>query len=78
MRTYVNISNLVTDILNRKKLRASQFARKIGVSHATVGRWKKGDDIPNPRSCYKLSKYTHTSIEEILRIAGYVPRTNKR
>ena len=80
MRTdSVQLRTYISDILDGKKLRASRLAKEIGVSHATVGRWLKGEDIPSPESCRKLSQFTHTPIEEVLRIAGHIttPSTNR-
>jgi transcriptional regulator with XRE-family HTH domain len=70
-----HVSTFITDIMGGNKLRPSQLAKELGVSHATVGRWIKGEDIPSPKSCAKLSKFTQTPIEEVLRIAGYLPRS---
>lgn len=69
----VPISDFITGILHDKKLLASHLAKELGVSHATVGRWLKGEDIPSPRSCYVLSKFADRPIEEVLRIAGHLP-----
>ena len=71
--TFVPISVFITDILHQKKLLASHLAKELGVSHATVGRWIKGEDIPSPRSCYMLSKFAALPMEEVLRIAGHLP-----
>jgi len=78
MRTQTEqVRNYISIILAGKQLRASQLARKIGVSHATVGRWLKGEDIPSPESCRKLSIFTHTPIEDILRVVGYIKSDSK-
>jgi transcriptional regulator with XRE-family HTH domain len=73
MRTAsVQLRTYISDILDENQLRASRLAKEIGVSHATVGRWLKGEDTPSPESCRKLSQFTHTPIEEVLRIAGHI------
>jgi transcriptional regulator with XRE-family HTH domain len=72
MRTQtVPMRTFVKDILEEKQMRASQLARELGVSHATVGRWLNGEDTPSPQSCHKLSQFTNIPVERILRIAGY-------
>jgi transcriptional regulator with XRE-family HTH domain len=73
MRTQsVHVRDYIGTILTSHNLRASQLAKKIGVSHATVGRWLKGEDIPSPESCRKLSVFTRVPIEDVLRIVGYI------
>lgn len=76
MRTpTVPIRKLLADLLRERNLRASHLAVKIGVSHATVGRWLKGEDVPSARSCYRLAEFSGVPIEEILRSAGHIPET---
>ena len=69
----VLISTFIMDLLHEKNILPSHLASVLGVSHATVGRWLKGEDIPNARSCYKVAIFSGTSIEEVLRIAGHIP-----
>jgi len=69
----VPIRKLLANILRERNLPASHLAAKIGVSHATVGRWLKGEDIPAARSCYRLAEFAGISIEDILRSAGHIP-----
>ena len=52
----------------------SQLAKDLGISHATVSRWLSGDDIPNTRSCRRLGEYAGVPVENILFIAGHLPR----
>lgn len=71
----VPIRTLLANLLQEQNLPASHFAAAIGVSHATVGRWLKGEDIPSARSCYLLAEFSGIPIEEILRSAGHIPET---
>jgi len=59
--------------MRRRKRLPSQLAADLGVSHATVSRWLSGEDVPSTRSCRKLAKYSGTSLQKILSIAGHLP-----
>ncbi len=56
----------------------SQVASALGISHATVGRWLSGEDIPNTRSCQKLAEYSGVPIEKILSLTEHLPRISER
>ena len=51
----------------------SQLAADLGVSHATVGRWLLGKDVPSTKSCRKLADYSGVAVEKILTITGHLP-----
>jgi len=61
------------EVMRQKKRLPSQLAMDLNISHATVGRWLSGQDIPNIKSCRKLSEYTGVSLERILVITGHLP-----
>lgn len=61
-------------LMRRRKRLPSQLAADLGISHATVGRWLSSNDIPSPRSCRKLAEYSGVPMENILFIAGHLPR----
>lgn len=48
----------------------AELARALGVSQSYVTRWRKGT-VPSVPSLRKLHKVTGTSIEVLLKIAGY-------
>ena len=74
MRTDYNpLGIFLTEVMRLKKRLPSQLASDLNVSHATVGRWISGQDIPNVRSCRKLSEYTGISLDKILVITGHLP-----
>ncbi len=81
MRTYYGrtraIPRFLGELMSRKKRLPSQLAFDIGVSHATVGRWLKGQDIPSTRSCQRLAEYSGIPLERILALAGHIPTTGK-
>ena len=52
------------------------MAADLGVSHATVSRWLSGRDIPNTQSCQKLAQYSGVPLENVLSIAGHMPRVD--
>ena len=74
MRTYNNLLGIfLTEVMHQRKRLPSQLASDLGISHATVGRWLSGQDIPNVKSCRKLSEYTRIPLERILVITGHLP-----
>jgi transcriptional regulator with XRE-family HTH domain len=73
----VPISKLLARILKERNMLPSHLAAEIGVSHATVGRWLKGEDTPIARSCFRLAEFSGIPVEEILRSAGHIPEPTK-
>ena len=74
MRTNYNLLSIfLTEVMRQKKRLPSQLASDLGISHATVGRWLSGQDIPNVKSCRKLSEYTKIPLERMLVITGHLP-----
>jgi transcriptional regulator with XRE-family HTH domain len=59
--------------MRRRGLLPSQLAAEIGISHSTVSRWLKGQDVPCTKSCRKLAEYSGTPLQKILSISGHVP-----
>ncbi len=59
--------------MRRRKRRPSQLAAELGISHATVGRWLSGADVPNTKSCRKLSEYSGVPLQKVLSVAGHMP-----
>lgn len=49
------------------------LAREIGVPQSTVGRWRRGETRPRVEQLLTLSEVTGTSVETLVRIAGYRP-----
>jgi transcriptional regulator with XRE-family HTH domain len=72
------LKTFLEDLMQRHKLRPNGLAADLGVSHATVGRWLSGDDIPNPYSCRKLSEYSGVPLRKVLSIAGHLPKTQEK
>jgi len=66
--------SFLTDLMRRRRLLPSQLAAELGVSHATVSRWLRGQEVPNMRSCRKLAEYCGVPLEKILSVVGYLPR----
>ena len=71
-------SLFIAGVLRQRHIRASHFAAEIGVSHATVGRWLKGEDVPCAKSCYKVAEFTAMPVEDVLRAAGHIPASRTR
>lgn len=69
----VPLATLLSEIMRRRKRRPSQLAAELGISHATVGRWLSGADVPNTKSCRKLSEYSGVPLQKVLSVAGHMP-----
>ncbi len=67
MRTFLD------ELMRRHNRLPSQLAADLNVSHATVGRWLSGEDVPSTKSCQKLAEYSGLSLERVLSIAGHLP-----
>jgi len=65
--------SFLKELMRRRKKLPSHLASDLGISHATISRWLSGKDIPNVRSCQRLSEYSGMSIEAVLSAAGYLP-----
>jgi transcriptional regulator with XRE-family HTH domain len=70
----VPLMSFLKEIMRRRKRKPSQLAADLGISHATISRWLSGKDIPNTRSCQRLSEYSGVPVEKILSVAGHLPR----
>ena len=70
----VPIVSFLKEVMRRRKRLPSQLATDLGISHATVGRWLSGEDVPNTRSCRRLAEYSGEPLEKVLSIAGHLPR----
>ncbi len=62
------------EVMHRRKRLPSQLAADLGVSHATVGRWLSGEDIPSIQSCRKLAEYSSVPLQKLLSIVGHLPK----
>ena len=60
--------------MRRRKRLPSHLAADLGVSHATVGRWLSGADVPSIKSCRRLAEYSGVSVQKVLSIVGHLPR----
>jgi len=70
----VPLVTFLEELMRRRKRRPSQLAADLGISHATVGRWLSGADIPSTRSCRKLAEYSGVPMETVLSLTGHLPR----
>ena len=74
----VPIVTFLKEIMRLRKCKPSHLAAALGISHATVGRWLSGEDIPNTRSCHRLAEYSGVPVEKVLSIVGHLPRIAER
>lgn len=65
------------DLMRRRQRSVRQFASDLGVSRSTISRWLSGKYFPNRRSCLILAEYGNVALEEVLYIAGHLPRLAK-
>lgn len=65
------IASYLREAIDRRGITASQLSAYIDVSHVTVGRWIKGEDVPSPENCRKLARYFHIPEDRLLSIAGH-------
>ena len=70
---YTHLRTFLSELMRRRGLLPSQLAVEIGISHSTVSRWLKGQDVPCTRSCQKLAEYSGVPLQKILSISGHVP-----
>ena len=68
------IVSFLKEVMRRRKRLPSQLAKDLGISHATVSRWLSDEDVPNTHSCRRLAEYTGVPVENILSIAGHLPK----
>ena len=68
----VELIAFLRDLMQRKKRLPSQLAADLGVSHPTIGRWMRDEDIPNPTSCQALAEYSGEPLQKVLCLAGHV------
>jgi len=74
----VPLVSFLKELMQRRKRLPSQLAADLSVSHATVGRWLSGADVPSTRSCRRLAEYSGVPLEKILSIVGHIPRVAER
>lgn len=61
----------LSEYLVASRMTGGELAERIGVSHATISRWKNGVQQPEPRLMRRLAQVTGVSELELLRLAGY-------
>ncbi len=62
------------EVMHRRKCLPSHLAAALGVSHATVGRWLSGKDVPSTQSCRKLAEYSGVPLHKVLSTVGHLPK----
>jgi transcriptional regulator with XRE-family HTH domain len=70
---YTHLTTFLRELMRRRGLLPSHLAAEIGISHSTVSRWLKGQDIPSTKSCWKLAEYSGVPLQKILSLSGHVP-----
>jgi transcriptional regulator with XRE-family HTH domain len=70
---HIHLTTFLRELMHRRGLLPSQLAADIGISHSTVSRWLKGQDLPSTKSCQCLAEYSGVSLYKILALCGHVP-----
>ena len=70
---YTHLTTFLKELMRRRGLLPSHLATEMGVSHSTVSRWLKGQDVPSTKSCRKLAEYSGVPLQKILSFSGHVP-----
>ena len=73
----VRLVSFLKELMHQRKRLPSQLAANLGVSHATVGRWLSGKDMPGIQSCRKLAEYSGVPLQKLLFIAGHLPKMDE-
>ncbi len=63
------ISEYLKKQLSRRGKRAS-FAKRLGVTEATVSRWSQGRSLPDFESCLKIAQHFRLDLREVFEMAG--------
>jgi transcriptional regulator with XRE-family HTH domain len=70
---------LLSETLVRRRralgISQSDLARRLGVQQQTVSRWENGDSVPRPVRIVQLAAELHVGPDDLLRSAGYMPKT---
>ena len=72
-----DVALFLKELMRRRKVLPSQLAAHLGVSHATIGRWLSGKDVPSTRSCQSLARYSGVPLDRVLAIVGHLPRVEE-
>ena len=70
---YTHLTTFLRELMRRRGLLSSHLAAEIGISHSTVSRWLKGQDVPSTKSCWRLAEYSGVPLQKILSLSGHVP-----
>lgn len=59
--------------LDRREWNMSDFARRSDISPSVVGRWARGERIPEPASCDVIADVFGVDVDTVLTLAGHRP-----
>ncbi len=64
----------IKSILKRHGWSMRNLAGHLGVNVSTVSRWMNGKCVPDIDSCCRLAKLESISTQDVLSMAGYIPK----
>ena len=69
----VEFKDFIRRQLELRETYPARFAKDLGVSHPTVGRWLTGEDIPKAKVCWRIAEVTGVPLWDLLKMAGHIP-----
>ena len=74
-QTETEFTKWLESIIQERHSYPSNFAKDLGISHATVSRWLHGKDIPKTKTCRRIAELTGYPISVVMAKAGHLPPT---
>lgn len=59
-------AQMLTNIMNEKKISAYKMSKETGISDSLIGYWKKGERVPNAENLILISNYLEVTIDYLL------------
>ena len=59
-------AQILTSIMNEKKISAYKMSKETGISDSLIGYWKKGERVPNAENLILISNYLEVTIDYLL------------
>lgn len=56
----------ISELLIRNRIKQKDFAESVGLTEATISRYKKGSRVPNGKNITKIASALHTTTDYLL------------
>lgn len=60
-----NFNEKISMLMNAKGLTQQSLANGLNISQSAVGKWQRGESVPNPRTMMKLATFFNISYESL-------------